>query len=85
MLVDFSRPPLVVGRKPCEWPKHRALARLVFLFLVALSVAAQLRSLTPTSPAPVPATQEQLSDPLGRTTPRGTFKASSKRQIAMIS
>lgn len=75
MLVDCGRARLIVGRKACEWPKHRALACLVlFLFLVALSVAAQLPSITPKSPAPVPATQEQLLDPLGRASPRGTIQ-----------
>jgi MscS family membrane protein len=75
MLVDFSRAPLVIAQKPCRWPKHRALAGLVlFLFLMALPAATQLPGVTTKSPPPAAAAPEQLSDPLGRSTPRGTIQ-----------
>jgi MscS family membrane protein len=74
MLVDFGRAPLIFVGKFWEWLRHRARAGVVIsLFAVALSAAAQLPSVTPKSPPPVPATQESVSDPLGRSTPRGTI------------
>lgn len=75
MLVDFSRAPLIFVPQLCEWLRHRALdAVVLFLFAMALPAAAQFPSVTTKSPAPGPATQEQVSDPLGRSTPRGTIR-----------
>ena len=75
MLVDFGRAHLIFVGKLWNWLRHRALTGVVLsLFAVALPAAAQLPSVTTKSPAPAPATQEQPSDPLGRSTPRGTIR-----------
>ncbi len=72
MLVDFGRAPLIFFRNCCELLRRRALPGFALsLFVVAAPAAAQLPSVPPKSPAP--ATQEQVSDPLGRSTPRGTI------------
>jgi len=75
MLVDFDRAPLLFVRKLCEWLRRLALAAVVLcLVAVALPAAAQLSSATTKSPAPAPTTPEHVSDPLGRSTPRGTIR-----------
>jgi MscS family membrane protein len=75
MLADFGKAPLVVARKLCECARHEASAGLaLFLCAAALTAAAQLPSAITRPAPPAPATQEQPSDPLGRTTPRGTIR-----------
>jgi MscS family membrane protein len=75
MLADFCKAPLVVARKLCKCVRNEALAGLtLFLFAMALPAAAQLPSVTAKSPPPAVAAQEQVSDPLGRSTPRGTIR-----------
>lgn len=76
MLLDFCRAPLIFVRKLWVWQRHRAALAGVFLPLLALALpaSAQLPSVTTKSPPPAPATQEQVSDPLGRSTPRGTIR-----------
>jgi hypothetical protein len=73
MVVDFSRTPWVVARKLCELVLHAARTGMVLFALTLASSAAQLPSLTKTAPAPSPSAPEQVSDPLGRSTPRGTI------------
>jgi MscS family membrane protein len=75
MLVDFGRAPLIFVRKLWERLRRLALAGVVLSwFALALPGAAQLSGVPPKSPASAPATQEQVSDPLGRSTPRGTIR-----------
>ncbi|MGA8491581.1 MAG: mechanosensitive ion channel family protein [Terriglobales bacterium] len=50
------------------------LAAVLSLLAVASTVAAQLPSAITRPAPPAPATQEQPSDPLGRSTPRGTIR-----------
>src|SRR5271156_914127 len=67
MVVGFDGATFVFGRKLCA-------GAVLSLLAVTLTAAAQLPSAI-TRPAPLaPATQEQPSDPLGRTTPRGTIR-----------
>jgi MscS family membrane protein len=75
MVVDCDRAPWVLAWKLCERLVHRARRTVVLcLFAVAACAASQLPSLTTKSPPPpASAAQEQVSDPLGRTTPRGTI------------
>jgi hypothetical protein len=85
MVVDFSRTPWVVARKLCELVLHAARTGMVLFALTLASSAAQLPSLTKTAPAPSPSAPEQVSDPLGRSTPRGTilgFIKAANRKIA---
>lgn len=75
MPVDFGGAPLVFVRKLSKRLRRRALTGVVLsLFAVTLAAAAQLPSVLPKPPAPAPTTQEQVSDPLGRSTPRGTIR-----------
>lgn len=74
MLVDFSRAPLIFFRKLWERLVHRVSVALVLsLFAGTLPAVAQLPSVTTKSAAPAPAIQQQVSDSLGRSTPRGTI------------
>jgi MscS family membrane protein len=74
MVIDLDRAPLVVARKLCERLVHQARIAVVLSLLTgAPSTAAQLPGVTTKSPSPAPATQEQVSDPLGRNTPRGAI------------
>jgi MscS family membrane protein len=76
MVVEFGRPHLVVRQQLCGRLLRAAFSGTVlFLLVVSEFAAAQLPGLPtkPPAPAPVAATQEQFSDPLGRSTPRGTI------------
>ena len=74
MVVDFSTPSWVVERKFCERLVRHARTSLI-LFALAMSAAAQLSSVkkTAATPPPTAPSPEQVSDPLGRSTPRGTI------------
>jgi MscS family membrane protein len=75
MVVDGNRAPLVVARKLCKRLLYQAQTAVVLcLVAVAPCAVAQLPGVTTKSPPPpAAATQEQVSDPLGRSTPRGTI------------
>jgi MscS family membrane protein len=72
--IDLDSAPSAVLRKLREWLRHRALAGVVLCFLTAAQSLAQFSSVPPKSAAPAPAPQNQISDPLGRSTPRGTIR-----------
>jgi MscS family membrane protein len=67
MVVGFDGATFVFVRKLCA-------GAFLALLAVALTAAAQLPSAITRPASPAPSTQEQPSDPLGRTTPRGTIR-----------
>jgi MscS family membrane protein len=74
MVVDCDRAVLVVVRKLCGRLVLQALTSLILpLLAVVLSAAAQFPGVPTKPPSPAPAAQVQVSDPLGRDTPRGTI------------
>jgi MscS family membrane protein len=75
MQVEFRRAPSVVARQLCRWSLQLAFSAMVLsLFAMSAFAGAQLPGITTQPASPAPAAPEQILDPLGRSTPRGTIR-----------
>ncbi len=75
MQVEFRRAPSVVARQLCRWSLQLAFSAIVLsLFAMSAFAGAQLPGITTQPASPAPAAPEQILDPLGRSTPRGTIR-----------